>query len=51
MQHTWNIVMGGFHLVNTDSSEIEEIIYTSREMGALYIVPCHCLGDTARTLF
>ena len=44
-------VMGGFHLVQTAQEDIEEIIYTFKELGVKYVGPCHCTGDTARDLF
>jgi len=40
-------VMGGFHLLRTDSAQVEEI---SRELRKVtkYVGPCHCTGEQAQ---
>lgn len=42
-------VMGGFHLVK--SRNINDIVSNIRELGVLYVGPCHCSGDEAREIF
>jgi 7,8-dihydropterin-6-yl-methyl-4-(beta-D-ribofuranosyl)aminobenzene 5'-phosphate synthase len=43
-------VLGGFHLLPTDSTEVRAI---ARELRPLtkYIGPCHCTGETAERIF
>jgi 7,8-dihydropterin-6-yl-methyl-4-(beta-D-ribofuranosyl)aminobenzene 5'-phosphate synthase len=45
------LVMGGFHLHGTVQFRIEEIIADFKTLGVEYAGPCHCSGDTARSLF
>lgn len=45
------LVMGGFHLGNKNSKQIETIISSLKNMGVKYVGPCHCSGDNARELF
>jgi len=45
------LVMGGFHLGNKSSKEIEKIISSLKSMEVKYVGPCHCSGDNARKLF
>ena len=44
-------VMGGFHLHDAHRSRIETIIADFKRLGVHYAGPCHCSGDTARSLF
>lgn len=44
-------VMGGFHLADKNRSELEVIISDFRELGVLYVAPCHCSGSLAQELF
>ena len=44
-------VMGGFHLVDTGSSRIRQIIEDLQEAGVQRVVPTHCTGDNARAMF
>ncbi|UCC79297.1 MAG: MBL fold metallo-hydrolase [Candidatus Zixiibacteriota bacterium] len=43
-------VMGGFHLISTDSTRIKTIAQELRKLTK-YIGPCHCTGDKAREIF
>lgn len=45
------LVMGGFHLRNKSSKQIEKIISSLKNMEVKYTGPCHCSGDNARKLF
>ncbi len=45
------LVMGGFHLGNKSSKQIETIISSLKNMEVKYAGPCHCSGDNARKLF
>jgi 7,8-dihydropterin-6-yl-methyl-4-(beta-D-ribofuranosyl)aminobenzene 5'-phosphate synthase len=45
------LVMGGFHLRNKSSKQIEKIISSLKNMEVKYAGPCHCSGDNARKLF
>jgi 7,8-dihydropterin-6-yl-methyl-4-(beta-D-ribofuranosyl)aminobenzene 5'-phosphate synthase len=43
-------VMGGFHLIRTDSTQIETIAQELRKLTK-YIGPCHCTGEKAQGIF
>lgn len=45
------LVMGGFHLGNKSSKQIERIISSLKDMEVKYVGPCHCSGENARKLF
>jgi len=45
------LLMGGFHLGNKNSKQIETIISSLKNIGVKYVGPCHCSGDNARELF
>jgi len=45
------LVIGGFHLINTNKNEIERIVLEFKKLGVKYVAPCHCSGDIARGLF
>jgi 7,8-dihydropterin-6-yl-methyl-4-(beta-D-ribofuranosyl)aminobenzene 5'-phosphate synthase len=45
------LVLGGFHLFDTNKSEIEKIISDFRDLKVSQAGPSHCSGDTARELF
>jgi len=45
------LVLGGFHLFDTNKSEIEKIISDFRDLRVSQAGPSHCSGDTARELF
>lgn len=45
------LVMGGFHLLRTSETKLEEIIKDFRELGVKKAAPCHCSGDETRELF
>jgi 7,8-dihydropterin-6-yl-methyl-4-(beta-D-ribofuranosyl)aminobenzene 5'-phosphate synthase len=46
-----HLISGGFHLLNTPGSEIEEIIADLKNLGVKKVAPCHCSGERARHLF
>jgi 7,8-dihydropterin-6-yl-methyl-4-(beta-D-ribofuranosyl)aminobenzene 5'-phosphate synthase len=43
-------VMGGFHLIQTDSTKIKTIAQELRKLTK-YIGPCHCTGEKAQGIF
>jgi 7,8-dihydropterin-6-yl-methyl-4-(beta-D-ribofuranosyl)aminobenzene 5'-phosphate synthase len=45
------LVMGGFHLVDSSQARIEVIINRLRELGVQRAAPSHCSGDRAREVF
>ncbi len=45
------LVMGGFHLEWTTKGGIEKIISAFKQLDVRYVVPCHCTGEKARSLF
>jgi 7,8-dihydropterin-6-yl-methyl-4-(beta-D-ribofuranosyl)aminobenzene 5'-phosphate synthase len=45
------LVMGGFHLLNKDASEIDRIIRALKEMGVQKVSPSHCTGEEAMLRF
>jgi 7,8-dihydropterin-6-yl-methyl-4-(beta-D-ribofuranosyl)aminobenzene 5'-phosphate synthase len=42
-------IMGGFHL-SADRTELIRVATTFKKMGIGYVGPCHCSGNTARTV-
>jgi len=46
-----HFVVGGFHLSGHSSAEISQIVEAFRKMGVQKVAPCHCSGETARSLF
>jgi 7,8-dihydropterin-6-yl-methyl-4-(beta-D-ribofuranosyl)aminobenzene 5'-phosphate synthase len=45
------LVMGGFHLRDHNSAQIEPIVDSFRSMGVLHVAPSHCTGDAAIEAF
>jgi 7,8-dihydropterin-6-yl-methyl-4-(beta-D-ribofuranosyl)aminobenzene 5'-phosphate synthase len=45
------LVMGGFHLLNKNASEIDRIIRVLKEMGVQKVSPSHCTGEEAMLRF
>lgn len=45
------LVMGGFHLLNQDHTQVEETVRMFKEMGVHYVGPCHCTGDMPIRVF
>jgi len=43
-------VMGGFHLIRTDSTQVKTIAQELRKLTK-YIGPCHCTGEKAQEIF
>lgn len=43
-------VMGGFHLVSTDSAQVQTIARELRKLTT-YVGPCHCTGEIAQGIF
>ncbi|MBM3299222.1 MAG: MBL fold metallo-hydrolase, partial [Deltaproteobacteria bacterium] len=46
-----HLVIGGFHLGRASRDEILAIVESFRELGLSTVAPCHCTGDTARSIF
>jgi 7,8-dihydropterin-6-yl-methyl-4-(beta-D-ribofuranosyl)aminobenzene 5'-phosphate synthase len=44
-------VMGGFHLLNKNASEIDRIIRGLKELGVQKVAPSHCTGEEAMLRF
>ena len=40
-------LVGGLHLMNKNSKEMEELAASLKEMGIRYICPTHCTGDNS----
>ena len=45
------LVMGGFHLGQASTDQVQTIIDELRQLGVRQVAPCHCTGDRARRLF
>jgi len=45
------LVMGGFHLLNENLSEIDRIIRALKEVGVKKVSPSHCTGEEAMLRF
>jgi len=45
------LVMGGFHLGNKSSEEIDMVISEFKAMGVSHVGPCHCTGQRAMAAF
>lgn len=45
------LLAGGFHLYATSKEELPSIIAELRQLGVEKVLPCHCTGDEAITLF
>ena len=45
------LVLGGFHLTGSSTTEIEAVIAGLKKLGVRHVAPCHCTGDAARRLF
>ena len=41
------LLMGGFHLLNKNASEVDRIIRALKEMGVQKVAPSHCTGEEA----
>lgn len=48
---TIQLVMGGFHLMNTEPEAILSIASSMKELDIKAVAPTHCSGDTARQIF
>ncbi|MBN2062081.1 MAG: MBL fold metallo-hydrolase [Deltaproteobacteria bacterium] len=45
------LAMGGFHLMDMDMGNMEQILLRFRELGVRYVGPCHCTGETQIKVF
>ena len=45
------LVMGGFHLKDSPSTEVEQIVQTLETLGTRWVAPTHCSGERAEALF
>jgi len=45
------LVMGGFHLGNKSSQELDMIIAEFKALGVSHVGPCHCTGERAIAAF
>jgi 7,8-dihydropterin-6-yl-methyl-4-(beta-D-ribofuranosyl)aminobenzene 5'-phosphate synthase len=39
------LVMGGFHLMDINTDNMEQILVRFKELGVRYVGPCHCTGE------
>jgi len=46
-----NMVLGGFHLIDKDKSEVAIIVEKLKNMGVEKIGPAHCTGHNAQMIF
>jgi len=46
-----NMVVGGFHLLRHNQSQIEDIIGEFKDLGVDSVIPAHCTGELAQSLF
>ena len=42
------LVMGGFHLFQSTTEQIDEVVTALQALGVRYVAPSHCTGDPAR---
>ena len=45
------LVMGGFHLKDSPTLEIEQIVQELKSLGTHWVAPTHCSGEQAESLF
>lgn len=45
------LVMGGFHMIGYSDDEIMDVITFFKSLGVEKVMPCHCTGDRAKSLF
>jgi 7,8-dihydropterin-6-yl-methyl-4-(beta-D-ribofuranosyl)aminobenzene 5'-phosphate synthase len=45
------LVMGGFHLFESTSQQIDKVVAALQQLGVRYVAPSHCTGDPAREAF
>jgi 7,8-dihydropterin-6-yl-methyl-4-(beta-D-ribofuranosyl)aminobenzene 5'-phosphate synthase len=45
------LVLGGFHLNNASTSQVNRIIKELQRLGVEHVAPCHCTGDRAIAQF
>lgn len=45
------LVLGGFHLCNTQAAGVEQVIDNLKQLGITKVGPAHCTGDEAIALF
>ena len=46
-----HFVIGGFHLGGDSVSKVSKIVEAFQALGIQKVAPCHCSGETARSLF
>lgn len=46
-----NVLIGGFHLIETGEEQVRQIIADLRQSGVAQILPTHCTGDAAIAAF
>ena len=45
------LLMGGFHLMDAEDEQINQVISQLKKMDITYVFPTHCTGDRAKELF
>jgi len=45
------LVLGGFHLVDTQAETVNDIVATFRDLGVKRVAPTHCTGEAAMRTF
>ena len=44
------LVLGGYHLAGESPQKIQQIAQKLEQLGAQKVAPCHCTGETAKTI-
>jgi len=44
------LVLGGYHLAGESPQKIQQIAQKLKQLGAQKVAPCHCTGETAKTI-
>ena len=50
-EHDIDMVIGGFHLLRHNQSQIVDIIDEFQNLGVKRVIPAHCTGELAQSLF
>lgn len=46
-----DLLLGGFHFMNSDSQQVEQAANDLKVMGVKRVAPCHCSGDLGKEIF
>jgi len=45
-----DLLMGGFHLVNNTTRQVESLVGELQDLGVQRMMPCHCTGDDNKVM-